>query len=120
MTVPRRRLALAGLALLLPRPAAAHAVLMSAQPVHGSTIAPGAIAVALGFNTRIDRSRSRLTLTSPAGHAAALPLRDDSTVSVLKADAVAEAPGQWRLRWQVLAADGHITRGDVLFTVAAP
>jgi methionine-rich copper-binding protein CopC len=27
------------------------------------------------------------------------------------------APGQYTLRWQALALDGHITRGDLPFTV---
>ena len=27
------------------------------------------------------------------------------------------APGRYRLRWQVLALDGHITRGDIPFTI---
>jgi copper resistance protein C len=27
------------------------------------------------------------------------------------------APGSYSVRWQVLAIDGHITRGDVPFTV---
>jgi methionine-rich copper-binding protein CopC len=26
--------------------------------------------------------------------------------------------GAYRLRWQVLAVEGHITRGDIPFTVA--
>jgi len=29
-------------------------------------------------------------------------------------------PGSYVLRWQVLAVDGHITRGDVPFTVTVP
>jgi methionine-rich copper-binding protein CopC len=29
-------------------------------------------------------------------------------------------PGTYVLRWQVLAIDGHITRGDVPFTVTEP
>ena len=29
-------------------------------------------------------------------------------------------PGDYIVRWQVLAVDGHITRGDVPFTVTAP
>lgn len=118
MTVARRAFALACLAFALPRAACAHAVLRSAQPEHGSTVLPGAIAVVLGFNARIDRARSRLTLTGPTGEAMPLRLRDDSTASILRADATANAAGQWRLRWQVLAADGHITRGDVVFRVA--
>lgn len=119
MTVARRAFAVACVAIALPRVAAAHAVITSAQPEHGSTIRPGAVAITLSYNARIDRARSQLTLMSPSGHATALRLREDSTVSVLRADATVDQPGQWRLRWQVLAADGHITRGDVLFRVAA-
>ena len=29
-------------------------------------------------------------------------------------------PGSYVVRWQVLAVDGHITRGDVPLTVTAP
>jgi methionine-rich copper-binding protein CopC len=29
------------------------------------------------------------------------------------------AAGAYRLRWQVLASDGHITRGEIPFTVTA-
>ena len=29
-------------------------------------------------------------------------------------------PGAYIIRWQVLAVDGHITRGDVPLTVTAP
>ncbi len=119
MTIARRAFASACLVLALTRGARAHAVVKSAQPEHGSTIRPGAIAVVLNFNTRIDRARSRLTLTNPAGRSTPLQMRADSTASALRADATATAAGQWRLRWQVLAADGHITRGDIVFTVAA-
>jgi methionine-rich copper-binding protein CopC len=27
-------------------------------------------------------------------------------------------PGEYRLRWQVLASDGHITRGEISFAVS--
>jgi methionine-rich copper-binding protein CopC len=27
-------------------------------------------------------------------------------------------PGEYRLRWQVLASDGHITRGEIPFAVS--
>jgi methionine-rich copper-binding protein CopC len=68
------------------------------------------------FNSRIDRARSRLTLIG-ADRAqtvlALLPGPDD----MLSARAVL-ARGRATVRWQVLALDGHITRGDVPFTVA--
>jgi methionine-rich copper-binding protein CopC len=37
---------------------------------------------------------------------------------VLTARIAGIQPGSYRLRWQVLALDGHITRGDIPFTVA--
>jgi methionine-rich copper-binding protein CopC len=41
---------------------------------------------------------------------------------VLSGRAHVAAEGRWKLRWQVLSLDGHITRGEVSFSVrdAAP
>jgi hypothetical protein len=36
---------------------------------------------------------------------------------VIECDATLTTPGAYVVRWQVLAIDGHITRGDVPFTV---
>jgi methionine-rich copper-binding protein CopC len=36
---------------------------------------------------------------------------------LLEASAKLATPGAYVVRWQVLAIDGHITRGDVPFTV---
>ena len=120
MTPARRAFLGIPLALLFaPRTALAHAILLRSNPQHDSTIHPGAMAVALVFNSRIDRSRSRLTLTAPGGRSTVIAIRDDSTDAELRADASVDRPGAWKLRWQVLAADGHITRGDVAFTVTA-
>ena len=42
-----------------------------------------------------------------------------SAADVLAASATL-TPGAYVMRWQVLAVDGHITRGDVPFTVQGP
>lgn len=106
--------------LLAPQPAVAHAILMESQPASLSTVAPGPARFVLRFNSRIDRGRSRFELRGP-GVAAPLKL---TTPQPASPDTVAVdapmTPGQWMLRWQVLAVDGHITRGDVPFTVKAP
>ena len=39
---------------------------------------------------------------------------------MLAAKASGLAPGAYRLRWQVLSVDGHVSRGDVNFKVRAP
>jgi methionine-rich copper-binding protein CopC len=98
--------------------ARAHAIVVSAQPavdavVHGTTAE-----VVLRFNSRIDRERSRLLLVRADGASSALALKDAGGPDTLAATAAGLIPGAYRLRWQVLAVDGHITRGDIPFTVA--
>jgi len=45
-------------------------------------------------------------------------LNDTPSPDTLAATVGELAPRAYRLRWQVLAIDGHITRGDIPFTVA--
>ncbi len=116
----RRRLLLAVPALVLAaRPARAHAILVSSTPAQAATIRVGRIALLLTFNTRIDRARSRLNLFDAASAATVLAIQPDDNPAILRAEATIPAAGAWRVRWQVLAADGHITRGDIAFTAEA-
>lgn len=104
--------------LLLPGTAGAHAILLDSQPAARGTAAPGAMRITLRFNSRIDQARSRLALRSP-GKERVLPVAPSGAEDVLAAQADL-VPGDYTLRWQVLAVDGHITRGDVPFQVKAP
>ena len=121
--MPSRRIFLLGAATvgvaLAPLPAFAHAILEDSQPRSGATIAPGAISMRLRFNSRIDRARSRLTLTRPDKSRATLALAPDTAPEIIATQADL-TPGAYVLRWQVLAVDGHITRGDIPFTLSAP
>lgn len=107
-----------GLAAAMPVPAQAHAVVVQAQPDLDQQVAQGPLAIRLEFNSRIDKARSKLELTLPDGSRSEVPLDQDGAPNVLTATAGALAPGAYSLRWQVLAVDGHITRGDIPFTVA--
>jgi copper resistance protein C len=51
------------------------------------------------------------------GTSQTLKLRKDSGPDKLTADLDGVTPGAYKLRWQVLSVDGHISRGDVPFTV---
>lgn len=108
-----------GLALLIVNapPAGAHAILVEAAPAATSTVAGPDLAIRLRFNSRIDGPRSRLTLVLPDGRSRALALEPQTAPEVLTARAAALTHGAYKLRWQVLAADGHITRGEVPFQV---
>jgi methionine-rich copper-binding protein CopC len=76
------------------------------------------VPIKLRFNVRIDTLRSRLTLIHPDGSAQTLEISKQTPADTLSAEATGLAAGTYRLRWQVLASDGHITRGEIPFTVA--
>jgi copper resistance protein C len=103
---------------LIVASAAAHAVLLESTPSLKSTVVGPDVAIKLRFNVRIDADRSRLTLVLPAGSARALEISKPTPADTLSANATGLAAGDYRLRWQVLASDGHITRGEIPFTVA--
>ena len=106
-------------ALAWAAPCCAHAILVDSTPAVHARIPAGHEAVVLRFNSRIDRGRSRLTLIGADQAPVRLTIGASGPADVL--DAAADlAPGAYTLRWQVLAVDGHITRGDVPFTVTAP
>jgi hypothetical protein len=98
-------------------PAATHAILVEAAPAANSTVAGPDIPVKLKFNVRIDGARSRLSLLLPDKSVRQLPLQEQSSPDTLTAKATGLKAGAHRLRWQVLASDGHITRGEVPFNV---
>jgi copper resistance protein C len=115
-----RALLLAALLLLLHHPADAHAIILSSVPPAGGVVKGSDVAVELHFNSRIDRQRSKMLVISADGKETPVPLGDKSTDDTLVGQAQGVAPGEYRLRWQVLSVDGHITRGDIAFTVVAP
>ena len=107
-------------AFIVVVPAAAHAVLLESIPAVKSAVAGPDVPLKLRFNVRIDAVRSRLTLIRPDGSTQALDVSKEAPADILSARATGLAAGAYRLRWQVLAADGHITRGEIPFTVTAP
>jgi methionine-rich copper-binding protein CopC len=101
-------------------PAHAHAVIIESSPTLDAVLPPGDAPVRLRFNSRIDHQRSRLTLTGPDGAPMAVAIAPDSAPDIVEAKMTGLTVGQYRLRWQVLAIDGHLTRGDIPFSVKAP
>lgn len=98
--------------------ALAHAVVVKAQPALNQQVAPGPVAIDLEFNTRIDKERSKLELTAPDGAKVGVPVATDGAPNTLAGTTAALGAGAYSLRWQVLSVDGHITRGDIPFSVA--
>jgi methionine-rich copper-binding protein CopC len=102
---------------LVPVRVMAHAILMQSDPAAGASVSAGKLDMTFRYNSRIDRARSRLTLTNPDRSQSVLPISPNGPPEVLRASTNLATPGAYVVRWQVLAIDGHITRGDVPFTV---
>jgi methionine-rich copper-binding protein CopC len=102
---------------LTPGIARAHAIVVAAQPAMNSVVLPGELEIRLDFNSRIDQKRSRLSLQRPDGTEVAVALAAGGLPGVLAGRAQVVGEGRWKLRWQVLSLDGHITRGEVSFSV---
>ena len=100
--------------------ASAHAVIIDSSPAMNESVASGPLDIKLHYNSRIDHQRSRVTLIGPDGGGRPIDIAPDSAPDVIAGHATDLAPGQYRLRWQVLAIDGHLTRGDIFFSVKTP
>jgi methionine-rich copper-binding protein CopC len=114
----RRYLPICALAFA-PSAAFAHAILIQSDPPAGASVPAGKLELHLRYNSRVDSARSRLTLIAPDHAQTVLPIGTAATEDVLNTTATL-APGAYTVRWQVLAVDGHITRGDLPFTVTGP
>ncbi|GAC1343699.1 MAG: copper resistance protein CopC [Acetobacteraceae bacterium] len=101
--------------LLGPGLAQAHAILVDSEPAAQAQVAPGPTAIVLRYNSRVDHARSRMSLRGPGGETP-LPLAPGSPADAL-ASRTELTPGGYVVHWQVLAVDGHITRGDLRFKV---
>ena len=105
------------IALCLPLQSFAHAIILEATPAPNTTITGPDIQIVLKFNSRIDGTRSRLTLVQPDKSTHSVNLDKQDSPEKLKAQVTGLAAGAYMLRWQVLAADGHITRGEIPFRI---
>jgi methionine-rich copper-binding protein CopC len=111
--------AVAAMVVLAPMAARAHAVLLESVPVAKSTVAGAEVDANLRFNSRVDPQRSKVTLKTPAG-TKTVEIKAGKTQAELAAHLHGLAPGKYVLHFDVLSIDGHISRGDVPFTVTAP
>ena len=106
-----------GIVPFAPRVALAHAVLVSSQPRVNSTVSGPEISVLLKYNSRVDMEHSTLTLLAPDGSVEKVVIESEPEPGLLSAKLTRLVKGAYVLRWQVLATDGHITRGKVPFQV---
>ncbi|MGE5504723.1 MAG: copper resistance protein CopC [Actinomycetota bacterium] len=111
--------AVAAFLVLAPVAASAHAVLVWSSPAGKSTVTGPEQDATLRFNSRIDAARSKLSLKGPDG-VKALEIKAGKTEAELTSHLSNLVPGKYVLHFDVLSIDGHISRGDLPFTVGAP
>jgi len=102
---------------LVPAIAFAHAIVKSALPPANGHFLPGPLEIRLQFNSRIDLDRSRITLQGPDDTDRPVAVSKNEPGGMLAGRANVAIAGRWKIRWQVLSTDGHITRGEIPFFV---
>ena len=105
------------LLMLLVPALMAHAILLEASPAKNGSVTGPDFKIRLKFNSRIDASRSQISLVLADKTTRTLTIEKQASPEVLSAQAAGMKPGAYHLRWQVLASDGHITRGEYPFEV---
>lgn len=108
--------AFAVMATMIPRIAFAHAHLLSSKPSANAVVHGPEVSIDLRYNSRVDPKGCVITLVLPGGQTRRLNLDRQSNETNLDAH-VELKPGSYALRWQALSTDGHITRGEIPFTV---
>jgi copper resistance protein C len=94
-----------------------HAILKQTNPAANSKVAGPDVPIMLKYNVRIDAKLSKLSLLHPDNSSSDLKIEEQQSPDTLNSKATGLRPGGYRIRWQVLAPDGHITRGEIPFTV---
>lgn len=118
MTLRRRfgTLLAAGACALASPSGSAHAILVASLPQPNGTLPAGHVTLMLRYNSRIDPLRSRLVLVKPDRSEVRLAIARGSRGDELDSSADL-APGAYLVRWQALALDGHLSRGELPFRV---
>jgi methionine-rich copper-binding protein CopC len=110
-------IAVAVVLVLVPRVALAHAVLVQSTPTIDATVEGPEVAVSMKFSSRVDGARSTILLSTFDGKAKPVPIERQRTPDTLTTHLTHLTPGKYSIRWQVLATDGHVTRGEIPFHV---
>ncbi len=97
--------------------AQAHAIILESSPQHEASLTTPKRLV-LRFNSRLEKPLCSVQLIGP--HQKTIVLfrqAADAPPDTLAYPLPALEPGDYQARWKVMAADGHVTEGTVVFTV---
>jgi copper resistance protein C len=104
--------------LLLPRAALAHASPEAEDPKVGSSVASPPEQVSIRFDAPIEALFSRLDVVDSNGQSEADGAPQVNTETrMLTVSLKPLSPGEYTVKWSVVARDGHRTEGSYTFTV---
>lgn len=102
--------------------AGAHAVLVSSVPRENAVLKTTPKQAVLHFNSRIEKRVTEVTLLDAGGRKIALPGGSRGSTAGPADQLIVPLPqlrpGSYRLQYQVLATDGHLSPGQIHFTIA--
>lgn len=110
-------LALPGVAL--PPPKAVHATLVSSEPAANSRLTSRPSRIRLVYSEPVEGKLAKVSIVPSAG--APILLRagaDPRDVHAVIAPVDSIGPGNYRVEWRVVSADGHPVDGTYLFAIA--
>jgi hypothetical protein len=110
-------LMVAAVLVLVPRAAWAHAILVHSSPAINATVEGPNVEVEMKFSSRVDGARSTVLLSTSDGKSKTLAIEHQSSPDTLTTHVSQLGPGNYSIQWQVLATDGHVTRGQIPFHV---
>jgi hypothetical protein len=110
-------IALVLMVVAVPRVVLAHAVLVESSPAINATVQGPDVGVMMKFSSRVDGARSTLMLSTSNGQSKSLAIEKQSAPNALTTHVTQLSAGKYAIHWQVLATDGHVTRGEIPFNV---
>lgn len=108
-------------ALARPGHPEAHGIVIESTPKHEETVAAPPKRLVIRFNSRLEKKLCSVTLIGPKQSNVLLVRQDaDAAPDTLTYPLPDLKPGEYKAKWKVLAADGHVTEGVIAFKVAEP
>jgi len=100
---------------LLPTSAWAHAALVAADPSPGAVLASAPAAITLRFSEAVTAAGPGIGVVAPSGRPLGTSAR--AAGATLTGTFTAAGEGTYLVRWQVIAADTHPSRGQFTFSI---
>jgi methionine-rich copper-binding protein CopC len=97
-----------------------HAVLIESDPPHEATLQVAPETFLLRFNAALEQVITQVYLVDPDKNETPLEKVDESKTDRILVRVPPLSPGVYTIHYKVLARDGHVTEGRVLFTLLGP